>query len=95
MKRTVLAPLLLLSGAWICAAAQDNPMPEESRFSTRYAVGVIDDATFYGGLRAPIPEVLNQLLVEPSFDLKYRSRWNFSTSLIGDEVTYADTASHF
>ena len=95
MKRTVLAPLLLLSGAWICAAAQDNPMPEESRFSTRYAVGVIDDATLYGGLRAPIPKVLNQLLVEPSFDLRYRSRWNFSTSIIGDEVTYADTASHF
>ena len=95
MKRTVLAPLLLLSGAWICAAAQDNPPPEESRFSTRYAVGVIDDATLYGGLRAPIPKVLNQLLVEPSFDLRYRSRWNFSTSIIGDEVTYADTASHF
>jgi hypothetical protein len=95
MKRTVLASLLLLSGPWIWAAAQDNPPPEESRFSTRYAVGVIDDATFYGGVRAPIPKVLNQLLVEPSFDLKYRSRWNFSTSLIGDEVTYADTAGRF
>jgi hypothetical protein len=95
MKRAILAPVLVLSNVWNCAVGQDNPPPEESRFSTRYAVSVIDDATFYGGLRAPIPEVLNQLLVEPSYSVKYKDRWNFSTSLIGDEVTYADTASHF
>jgi hypothetical protein len=95
MKRAILAPVLVLSSVWIGAAAQDNPPPMESSFTTRYAVAVIDDATFYGGLHAPIPGVLNQLLVEPSFSLKYRDRWNFSTSLIGDEVTYADTASHF
>jgi hypothetical protein len=95
MKRAILAPVLVLSSVWICAAAQDNPPPKESPFNMRYAIAVIDDATFYGGLRAPILGVLNQLLVEPSFSLKYRDRWNFSTSLIGDEVTYADTASHF
>ncbi len=95
MKRAILAPVLVLSSVWTGAAAQDNPPPMESSFTTRYAVAVIDDATFYGGLHAPIPGVLNQLLVEPSFSLKYRDRWNFSTSLIGDEVTYADTASHF
>ena len=62
MKRAILVPVLVLSSVWIGAAAQDNPPPKESPFNTRYAVAVIDDATFYGGLRAPIPGVLNQLL---------------------------------
>jgi hypothetical protein len=96
MKTVHLFPLLLLSGAWAAAIAQnDPPAPEESRYSTRYAVAVIDDATFYANQPEPLPKVLNQLLLEPTFSLKYRGRWNFSTSLIENEVTYADTAARF
>jgi hypothetical protein len=96
MKRVYLFPLILLSSACAPTIAQnDPPAPEESNYSTRYAVALIDDATFYGNLKQPLPKVLNQLLLEPTFSLKYRSRWNFSTSLIENEVTYADTAAQF
>ena len=96
MKRVHLFPLLLLSSACAAAVAQnDPPALEESNYSTRYAVAVIDDATFYGNLKEPLPKILNQLLLEPTFSLKYRSRWNFSTSLIENEVTYADTSARF
>src|SRR6201993_5020149 len=96
MKRVHLVPLLLLSGAWAAAVAQsDPPAPEESRYSTRYAVAVIDDARFYANQKEPLPKGLNQLLLEPTFSLKYRSRWSFSTSLIENEVTYADTSARF
>ena len=66
---------------------------EESRFETRYSVGVIDDATFYGNLSAPLPTVLNQVLVEPAFGVRERNRWNFSSSLIGLTATYSDTST--
>src|SRR5579862_3615478 len=96
MKRAHLVPSLLLSCAWVVAVAQiDPPAQEESRYSTRYALAVIDDATFYSNVKEPLPKVLNQLLLEPTFSLKYRDRWNFSTSLIENEVTYADTAANF
>jgi len=71
-------------------AAQDAP-PAESRVDVRYSVAVIDDATLYGNLQAPLPEVLNQVLLEPSFSLRYLHRWTFSTSLIGLTDTYTDT----
>jgi hypothetical protein len=93
MKRVLLASLFFMSGAWTVAVAQDDPPPEKSRYSTRYSVGVIDDATFYGNLSAPIPKVLNRVLLEPTFSLKYGSRWGFSSSLVGVETTYADTAA--
>ena len=85
---------LILSSTCLVAAAQDAPAPEESPFNTRYSLAVIDDATFYGDRSAPIPVVLNQLLVEPTFGVKYRSRWTFSTSLIGAETTYSDNVTH-
>ena len=37
--------------------------------------------------------MLNQVLVEPPFDLRYQSRLTFSTSLIGLSTTFSDTAS--
>ena len=55
---------------------------------------MIDDATFYSNVSAPIPKVLNQVLVEPTFAVKYRSRWTFSTSLVGAETTYRDNVAH-
>lgn len=91
VRGVLLVPLFLLP-AWTCALAQSDAVAEESRCRTRYSVGVIDDATFYGNRTEPIPQVLNQLLLEPAFSLKYQSRWTLSTSLIGSATTYDDTA---
>jgi hypothetical protein len=92
MKTRFLIPAFLLAVSTI-ALAQNTPTadPPERSYDTRYSVGVIDDATFYSHLQAPIPKTLNQLLLEPSFSLHYQNRYTFSTSLIGFTDTYADT----
>lgn len=92
MKSPVAISLLLALVA-TSAAAQDPPASEGSATETRYAVAVIDDATFYSAPRYHLPAILNQVLVEPNFDLRYHTRWTFSTSLIGNTVTYADNAT--
>jgi hypothetical protein len=89
----LLIPVLLLATAWSCARAQDPPAEEKSAVSTRYAIAVIDDATFYSGTPAHAPQILNQVLFEPAFDLRYQQRFTFSTSLIGLVTTYDHTAS--
>jgi hypothetical protein len=91
MHRRLLIAILLLASA--AAFAQDDQTSSESRYDTRYSVNVINDATFYGNLQAPLPRVLNQALVEPSFAIRERDRWNFSSSLIGLTATYSDTAT--
>lgn len=94
-RRKLMTAGLLLAGACAsaCAAvAQDTPSVE-SKFTTRYSVAAIDDATFYGDLREPLPGVLNQVLVEPSFSARYQQRLTFSTSLIGLTRMYTDNAS--
>ena len=68
----------------------DGPAPE-SRRDFRYSLSVTDDATIYGGLQVPLPELLNQLLVEPTFTFLYKPHWNFSTSLAGVADRYTDT----
>jgi hypothetical protein len=78
--------------AALTLAAQDAP-PPESRFDVRYSLAVIDDATLYSNLRVPLPKVLNQALLEPSFSLRYLHRWTLSTSLVGLTDTYTDTAT--
>ncbi len=94
MNRALVAGLIVLSSASLAAAAQDTSASDESPFSTRYSLAVIDDATFYGNQNVPIPDVLNQVLIEPTFGLKYHRRWTFSTSLIGAETTYSDNVTH-
>jgi hypothetical protein len=89
MNHCAIFAAILAASAW--AAAQNAPETAEGRYETRYSVGVIDDATFYGNLRAPLPTVLNQVLVEPAFGIRDRSRWNFSSSLIGLAATYSGT----
>lgn len=91
MTPRVLLPALLLLTALTCAA-QDSASPEKP-LDTRYSVAVIDDATFYSNLTAPEPKVLNQTLLEPSFDLRYKDRWTFSSSVIGVAATYTDTST--
>lgn len=94
MKRMYTIPAMIILGALaLCSHAQDAAAPSESRHQTRYAVGVIDDATFYGGLPAHYPTTLNRVLVEPSFGLKIDNRFTFSSSIIGVTTTHLDTAS--
>jgi len=88
MHRHLLISVLLLASAPLFA--QDT---SESRYDTRYAVNVINDATFYSNLQAPLPAVLNQALIEPTFSIRERDRWNFSSSLIGLTSTYSDTST--
>lgn len=86
-------PALLLLSAWSCACAQDHASTEESSLKTRYSISIIDDATFYSNLIQPLPSVLNQVMVEPTFSLRSQDRFTFSTSLIGLTTTYTDNDS--
>jgi len=91
MQRRLLIPVLLLAGAAV--HAQDDQESGEGRYDTRYSVAAINDATFYANLRAPLPTVLNQVLVEPSLGIRERDRWNFSSSLIGLTASYSGTST--
>ena len=90
MNSRLFIPTLLLLGTSTCAIAQDAP-PPEAKLDTRYSLAVLNDATFYTGLSVPTPEVLNQVLLEPTVSLRYQKRWTFSSSLIGIATTYTDT----
>ncbi len=94
MKRILAIPILLALGTTVlCIHAQDTSVPSEKSHETRYAVGVIDDATFYRNLPAHAPEILNRMLFEPSLGVKINNRYTFSTSLIGITTTQFDTAT--
>ncbi|MGA9672333.1 MAG: hypothetical protein WBQ94_24175, partial [Terracidiphilus sp.] len=75
--------------------AQDAPI-QESRYDFRYTITAINDTTFYTNLIPPLPASAslflkdpsvtlfqNQLLLEPSFTLRYRSRWTLASSVVG------------
>jgi hypothetical protein len=93
MKFHMLIPMAVLLTSWPSAVAQDSSATETKRVDTRYSVSVIDDATFESNLREPLPTVLNQVLVEPAFGVRFRQRASFSTSLIGVAGTYSDNYS--
>ena len=93
MNVRLLILALALSTAWSCAHAQDQPPAEESSLSSRYSIAVIDDATFFSGVTTSQPAILNRVLLEPTFGLRYHDRYTFSTSLIGLSTTYSDTVS--
>lgn len=94
MKQFLAIPIVLLS-ARMCVFAQapSSSNDEENSLSTRYSLAVIDDATFYTGLPPRAPRILNQVLVEPTFDMRYQGRLTLSTSLIGLSSTFGHTAS--
>jgi hypothetical protein len=94
MKLAFTLPALIIVAASALAASQDAP-PPESRRDFRYSAAAIDDATVYGGLQVPLPKLLNQVLIEPSFDLRYKPYWSFSTSLVGVADRYSDTYTQF
>lgn len=91
MNRNSLIQILLILSVWVSARAQDTPSPEKSRVDARYSVSVIDDATLYGNRNDHVPEVLNQVLVEPSFSIRSQSHLTFSSSMIGLAGTYSDS----
>jgi hypothetical protein len=78
----------------LTAAAQDTP-PPEPRDAFRYTLSVINDSTFDSDLHPPLPASAsmlnspsvtlfqNQLLVEPSFTFRRRSRWSLASSVVG------------
>jgi hypothetical protein len=90
MNRIHLIPILLILSVWVSAHAQDTPPPEKNRADVRYALSVIDDATFYGNRSKPVPEVLNQFLVEPAVSYRFDSRLILASSMIGFAGTYSD-----
>jgi hypothetical protein len=107
MKLALLSPAFLLLVIASFAMAQDEP-PPEPRSDLRYAFTAIDDVTFYSDLRPPLPASVtmlkrpsvtllqNQLLLEPSFTLRYRSRWSLASSVVGlAETFYGLTAADF
>jgi hypothetical protein len=73
------------------SSTQDTPPLSEPKHDFRYTVALIDDATLYCNLQVPIPKVLNQALVEPSFTFRYQQRWTLASSLVGIAETYTDT----
>lgn len=93
MRLRMFIAFLTVAVAWSCVLAQDPPASEEKSVDTRFSLATIDDATFYGSRRYPTPGVLNQVLLQPTFDLRYQRRLTFSTSLIGQTTTYTDNIS--
>jgi hypothetical protein len=99
MKFATTFPALLLLAITAFAAAQDEP-PAEPRHDFRYAFAAIDDATFDSSLQAPLPSnanpqvdpvvtlIQNQLLLEPSFTLRYHSRWSLASSVVGVATSF-------
>ena len=80
--------------------ATQDATPAEPNYDFRYTLRVIDDATFFSDLIPPLPAgasqtltdpkvtlLQNQLLLEPSFTLRYHSRWTLASSV----VALADT----
>ena len=94
MLPRVLISALLLILTCSPASAQNTPAPAEQKsVSTRYSLAIIDDATFYSGTPEHAPQILNQVLLEPNFGIRYKDRLTFSTSLIGLAATYDNTSS--
>lgn len=96
MNHYFIPALFLLAGGTFVRAqnpGQDAAPEQESRYETRYSVNVINDATFYGGLTAPLPTVLNRVLIEPAVAIRERDRWSVSSSLIGLSTDDSDTST--
>jgi hypothetical protein len=98
---------LLFLGCVASVAAQNEPSTEPRR-DFRYAFTAINDATFYSSLQAPLPPSASptvdpvvtlfqdQLLLEPSFTLRYHSRWSLASSVVGLASTFRGlSASEF
>jgi hypothetical protein len=90
-----LSVILALASLGFFAHAQDAT-PAAPRADFRSSLAVIDDATVDASLQPPLPPsgsqllttptvnlLQNQLLLEPAFTLRYRSRWSLAGSAVG------------
>jgi hypothetical protein len=99
MTRAYTFSALLFLAIATFASAQDDPAPE-ARHDFRYSITAIDDGTFDSNLQPPLPASAtmlkapsvtlfqNQLLLEPSFTLRYRSRWSVAANVVGRTETF-------
>jgi len=104
MNYRLLIPIILTAAPWQSIAqdtpAQDTS-GQQSHRDFRYSVAAIEDATFYSNLVPPQPSpagqplndfsvtlLQNQILLEPSFTLRYRSRWSIASSVVGLAETF-------
>src|ERR1035438_910918 len=62
------------------ASAFDSPAAKENHSETRFSLSLTDEGSFYTGLRVPIPEATNVLLIQPRFSYRYGDLWRFTTS---------------
>lgn len=94
MNRAKHLPIAVLVAVFAapCAAQQPAPATTERSYETRYAIGVIDDATFYANRNASTAGTLNRVLLEPTLGVK-TNRFTASSSLIGATTTQKDTAT--
>ena len=104
MRPFALIPAVLALAAASLLAQDDAPAQPpnpQKPWEFRYSLAAIDDLTVYSRLQPAIPAaaaqvltqptvtlVENQVLLEPSFSLRYQSRWTLSTSLVGDAASF-------
>jgi hypothetical protein len=93
--KQIFVPFAILFLIVAASAIAQEDAPAEPRHDFRYAFAAIDDATFDSRLQAPLPPnanppvdpvvtlFQNQLLLEPSFTLRYHSRWSLASSVVG------------
>ena len=99
MRPSLFIPAILLA-ATIHLVAQDNPSqdapaPPESRRDFRYSLAAINDTTLYSSLQVPLPKLMNQSLIEPTFTFRYKPQWSLSSSLVGVAGRYTDAYTEF
>jgi hypothetical protein len=94
MKLALTFPAFLFLAIAAPAIAQDD-LPAAPRRDFRYSFAAIEVATFDSNLHPPLPASANlpidptvtlfknQLLLEPSFTLRYRTRWSLASSVVG------------
>ncbi|MFZ1085655.1 MAG: hypothetical protein WAN35_11880 [Terracidiphilus sp.] len=99
MKHALTILVLLPLAISASVAAQDDA-PAKPRHDFRYSFAAINDATIYSSLKAPLPPsanppvdpvvtlLQNQLLLEPSFTLRYYSRWSLASSVVGTAASF-------
>jgi hypothetical protein len=102
--RSALPFALVLCMGQLTALAQEDPQPEPRR-DFRFSFSAINDATFYSNLQPPLPASAkmmkdpsvtlfqNQTLLEPSFTLRYKSRWSLASSVVGLAETFRGLSS--
>jgi hypothetical protein len=76
------------------ATAQTDPPPEpppQQSGETRFSLALTEEGSFYTGLRVPISEGANVLLIQPRFSYRHGDRWHFTASLLGEANTNGDT----